>query len=690
MRDKNPQLTADLNLSLLGRFECKTAAAETVDIPGTRGKALLALLAVAAGDRLTRAQLAEMLWPDKPQQAGRTNLRKTLSRVRKALSEAAVEPIEDDGKGLRIDPGLVEVDALHFESCLEAATPQSLLQAANQYRGPFLQGFRYCGEAFEDWMSARRQYFHERALFGLRRLSDHYCTVGAVDQAIHITLQLLDLDPLDEATHRMLIRLYLSQDRVGAACMQYRRCREILRKELDIAPSPETESLCAVLLESYPISDIEDQAVSPETDVLPEHARVLETAQINRERSRQELINQASVAVLFSTQDPADPSLAPVTEGIVEEITIALGRIRNLHVLSPTSTFAYHRTGRSDKEVSEELGARYTVTVGTREAEGRLLLSVRLTENPDARLLWGDRFECQREELFQVQRQVVERIITTLLGNIEQAEHLRAQRMLTTTWPAWDLMSRGWQQLRSLDLGSIDLAKELFQQSLEKDPGLGRAYLGLAFAHLREWACNSWNMWFFAPETAQNYARMALDLDEYDGRAHCILGLCEIYSDQQQLAAQRIDRSLELNPNDTDILAHSACALAILGEHRRATECAERALQLSPHRPDWYASLTGFAFMTARRYADGINIMSEAPEAVCDTPSYLAACYAHLGKLSESRRYADTLKRHYQRHLARGEHFGAKNCLDWVLSMAPYRLQTDREHFHEGLRLAGL
>src|SRR5262245_38617043 len=70
----------------------------------------------------------------------------------------------------------------------------------------------------------------------LRRLLDHYVVTGAIDRAIQIALRLIALDPLQESIHRALIRLYMYQDRVGAALDQYRRCRDVLERELDVQP----------------------------------------------------------------------------------------------------------------------------------------------------------------------------------------------------------------------------------------------------------------------------------------------------------------------------------------------------------------------------------------------------------------------------------------------------------------------
>jgi DNA-binding SARP family transcriptional activator/tetratricopeptide (TPR) repeat protein len=683
-------MNSKVKISLLGNFEIRQPSGKLIHIPGNRGKALIAYLAVSSGQPVTRQQLAQVLWPNKPAQNGRTNLRKTLSRVSAALAVLKVKLIDSNGDYLQIALSQSEIDTHLFDEYLKSATPESLLKAINLYRGVFLQDFKDCGEEFEQWITYLRHHTKEDLLSGLHQLANHYAGVGAVDQAIHISLKLLAQDQLDERTHRMLIRLYLSQDRVGAASLQYRNCREILQTELGTTPSAETESLCTLLKKQYPVSNLEDESIKSEEDTLPEHSRVLETAMENRRRSRESLIDQASVAVLAASLNEVPEHLLPLVNSIVEEIILSLGRMRNLQVISPTTLFAYVNTPLSVEQIGLELGARYSVTTTIREVDDHLIISMRLIETKTARLVWADQYQCTRENLFTVQLSIVERIITALLGNIESAEYKRAQHMISTTWPAYELMNQGWQYLRSLDLGSIDIAKTFFHRSLEKDPNLARAYLGLALAHLREWACNSWNMWFFIPEVAENYAQKALELDQLDGRAHCILGLCQIYTGNHQLAEKRIEQALSLNPNDTDILAHSACALAILGDHPNALECADRALQLAPYRPDWYVSFAGFAYMTAGKYNEGIRVMSEAPEAVCDTPSYLATCYAHMGKIEESKQYADTLMRHYRRQIARGDYDATASCIDWILSMAPYRLEADRDHFLLGLKLAGL
>ncbi len=164
----------------------------------------------------------------------------------------------------------LEVDARLFERLAADGTPETLERAAALYRGPLLAGFAACGEAFEEWLAIERRRLDEILQQVLHRLLDHYVVTGAIDRAIQIALRLIALDPLQESVHRALIRLYMYQDRVGAALEQYRRCRELLACELDVEPAPETERLRAELLKLVPVA-LEGTPVG-EVDDLPERA----------------------------------------------------------------------------------------------------------------------------------------------------------------------------------------------------------------------------------------------------------------------------------------------------------------------------------------------------------------------------------------------------------------------------------
>ena len=239
------------------------------------------------------------------------------------------------------------------------------------------------------------------------------------------------------------------------------------------------------------------------------------------------------------------------------------------------------------------------------------------------------------------------------------------------------------------DLGAIGEARRLFQQAVARDPHFARAYVGLAMAHLNEWACFTWNHWVFPKQEVLDLARKAVELDDRDHRAHCILGMAQLYARDYGAARRQLLRALELNPNDTDVLAHVSVGMALLGEHALAVETGRSALRLAPHHPEWHAAFAGEALFAARLYEEAIATMAPAPEALCNTPAFIAASYAHLGQTEQCVAHRDTVYRHHGRQQASGMFPEGMSCIEWLLAMDPFQQPADLEHYVGGLRKAG-
>lgn len=679
-----------MHLSLLGGFACHSGSGEALNFPTRKVRALFAYLAANGGQNHGRSKLAALLWGDQAEAGARANLRKALSRLRASLTSAATDCLVTDADHAAVRPDGLEIDVLLFERLVADGTPETLERAAALYRGPFLEGFADCGEGFDEWLGAERRRLDEMLQEVLQRLLDHYVVTGAIDRAIQIALRLLVLDPLQESIHRALIRLYMYQDRVGSALDQYRRCRDLLESELGVDPAPETERLRAELLKLVP-ADAADAAGEPrpEEDDLPERASVIPTAARDRARRRLELMGRPSIAVL-SFAGVKDRELdRPLGDGMAEDIATELGRFRELDVIAPRTALAYRDAAMTPERVGIELNAAYVLEGHLRRLGARLRITVRLVETRTARQLWAERYDCAQRQVFDIQDDVVRRIVGTVVGRIEDAHLEAAKRKPPGDLEAYDLFLRGWSALKLPDLAAIGQARRFFQQAVARDPHFARAYVGLAMAHLNEWACFSWNHWFFLRKEAMDFARKAVKLDDRDHRAHCILGLAQLYGGEYEAARQQLLRALELNPNDADVLAHVAAAMALIGDHDLAVEAGRSALRLAPHHPEWYTAFAGIALFSARLHEEAIATMAPAPEALCNTPAFIAAAYAHLGQTAACAGHRDTVYRHYRRQLARGQFPKSMSCVDWLLAMDPFRQASDAEHYASGLRKAG-
>jgi hypothetical protein len=137
----------------------------------------------------------------------------------------------------------VEVDVVAVRTAGVPRTVPARSRAVELYRGDLLLGFNVNEPLFEEWLVTERERLREMAMEALAKLLAHQTRAGATERAIQTAVRLLGLDPLQEAVHRTLMRLYSRQGRRGAALKQYQTCVGVLQRELGTAPESETKQL---------------------------------------------------------------------------------------------------------------------------------------------------------------------------------------------------------------------------------------------------------------------------------------------------------------------------------------------------------------------------------------------------------------------------------------------------------------
>jgi len=251
---------AHLSLQLFGGFRAWLRPGHAVRLPTRKAEALIAYLAIPPGQPHGRDKLASLLWGERPEAQARASLRQTLLRVRRAVGADEGDCLHVGANGIALDPNTVGVDVVAFEQAVASASPDGLAQAAALYRGDLLAGLALDEPPFEDWLLAERERLRELALEALARLLADQRTANRPEAAVQTALQLATLDPLQEAVHRSLMRLYLQLGRRGMALRQYQRCVAILRRELNVEPETETKRLYQEILRARTVSAPEPSA----------------------------------------------------------------------------------------------------------------------------------------------------------------------------------------------------------------------------------------------------------------------------------------------------------------------------------------------------------------------------------------------------------------------------------------------
>ncbi len=247
-----------LSVNFLGPFQVLVDGSPAV-FATDRARALLAYLALEAGQPHRREALAGLLWPEQPNTLARQDLSQALVRLRRAICDYEAQPpfLEVSAKTIQLNAGAMRLDVASFAAGLDecerhahgeiAGCPgcvERLERTVGLYRGEFLQGlFLEKSQPFEEWLDYNREMLSQRALRALHILTGVYLTRGSPEQAQQYAARQLAMEPWREEAHRQMMRAQALMGNRSRALAQYHLCRQVLARELGIAPDPSTLAL---------------------------------------------------------------------------------------------------------------------------------------------------------------------------------------------------------------------------------------------------------------------------------------------------------------------------------------------------------------------------------------------------------------------------------------------------------------
>jgi len=228
-----------LELTLLGGFHAQVPSHRAVTVGAKKNQALLAYLALHPGRLHGREKLIDLLWSDRDSEHGRNSLRQALTALRKDLAAVEPQPITVEGEVVTVSPSSIAVDVLAFERLARSDAVEDLNEAAALYKGELLDGLAIHDTSFVQWLMPERQRIRELAIDVQSRLIA--CCSGAT--AVEAAHRLVELDPIREASQRVLIELLAEGGEIEAAQAQCRRYSAILERDLKMQPSAAMRAL---------------------------------------------------------------------------------------------------------------------------------------------------------------------------------------------------------------------------------------------------------------------------------------------------------------------------------------------------------------------------------------------------------------------------------------------------------------
>ena len=671
---------ACLSLSLLGEPRVVGDRGNPIAVPSKKTVALLGVLALAPANAVPREELVGLLWGDRFDQQGRQSLRQALYALRKALGETCSEALSMDGEVIALKRNRVDVDVWEFERLAGLADEESLAAAAALYRGRLLTGLQIRDPEFEAWLGSERQRLKDILWRTLYRIAKHQKQRKAYSDALDTARRLLDLNPLREKTHRLIMRVHAQGGDRAAALNQYRECEQLLRRELQLEPDQTTLQLFAEIRASVPDVGDDDQELpvrdAPAAVVTPTPA-----ADDGRFFAR----SRPAVAVLSFENLGDSGGRDYFTQAIAGDIATGLSYWRWFPVIGQSSTAALSGKGLPVTEIARKLDARYLVTGTVTRGNQRVRLSVQLLDAATGHHLWAHRYDVALDNLFDVQDQITDQIVAAIEPEVMRAEHNRAARKRPVDMTAWDLVIRADWCKSELTRAHNREAIGYLDRAIEIDPDLSMAWSHLAQCHwldgIMGWSNNPAQS-FRDSDTA---ARRALQLDEADWLAHTMLGLCDMWNRRDyDMSVARLKRAIELNPSASVAHHSTACSLEFAGLPEEAIPHIMTIRRLDPNYANNAALLSDLA-LAHLQLEQFEQAAAEARKATAIKPDFarvyhrLAAALGHLGHKQEAKAALESIFRLHPEF-----------CAEYVRSTYPFRDSRHLDILIEGLVHAGL
>jgi DNA-binding SARP family transcriptional activator/cytochrome c-type biogenesis protein CcmH/NrfG len=648
---------ASVKIQMLGSLQLSRRGRPIALPPSRKVRALLAYLALAPKPA-ARGPLCELLWdvPNDP----RGELRWCLSKIRGLLDDRACRRLHTQGDTVRLDLSQCVVDVLDVlqgvEAGIETLSPERLVALAASFEGEFLESLTIDGSPmFAAWLTAQRRRLRSCRTAVLEQLVMR----GPDDQALAYLDTWLELAPFDQRAHEHLFKALVRRGEIRDAEAHLATTIDLFEREGLESTSIRTAWRTARAATGLAIQERREEGT--------------DTAR----RSR------ASVAVMpFIDRSSAPQARGGVADAVAHDVITRLAKLRSLFIIAQGTVFALHERGLGAEEAGRLLNVDYVAGGSTRVLGTRLTVTVELTDTRSARIVWAETFDLTFDDAFAVLDEIGNRIVASIVSEIETAERNRAILTPPSSLDAWGAHHRGLWHMYQLRQADNEQARHFFETALRLDPTFSRAYAGLSFTHFQD-AFQNWTDRAASMEQAYRAAARGLMADERDPAVHWAMGRAYMLRGQSDESISALTRSIDLSPNFALGHYYFAFVHAIVGDPRAAVTAADYSRHLSPFDPMLLGMLGTRAVALVRlgQFEEAASWAVKAaarPNAFPHMQAIAACCLALAGSLEQARA-----------HVAAVRHTAPRYRLADFFTAFPFD-RDGQTLFRRGARLVGL
>ena len=297
-------------------------------------------------------------------------------------------------------------------------------------------------------------------------------------------------------------------------------------------------------------------------------------------RAKRTAYTEKSLAVLYFENLSGQKEDEYFRDGITEDITTELSKIKELRVFSRSAVLTFRDKPVTPAQVRQQLNALYLLEGSLRRDADRLRLTAKLIETRSGQCLWAERYDRKLEDVFAIQDEIATSIARGLQVVLTENEKQAIAKIPTADIRAYDFYLRGRQFFHQFRRKGFDFAREMFAKAIEIDPEYARAYAGIAdcsaFLYFY-WDSSSANL-----QQADQASQRALELDPDLAEAHASRGLTASMKKNFEEAEREFRTAMRLGPRLFEPYYYFARNCYAQGKMEDAIAWFEQASKVNP------------------------------------------------------------------------------------------------------------
>ena len=272
-----------------------------------------------------------------------------------------------------------------------------------------------------------------------------------------------------------------------------------------------------------------------------------------------------------------------LVDGIVEDIITEFSRLNSIEIISRNTAFAFKGKEIDNTQIAADYGIHFIATGSVRSSGNRIRISVELTDPATGSSIWSERYDRTMDDVFEVQDEIVRKVMVALVGKLETASLERAKRKPTESLNSYEYLLRGRDFHHKFSKEGVLSAIEMLDKSIAADPANAQAYAWKACS-IGQGLSKGYIEGDFQKglEEGKAMIQKALELDEND--FECNRLLCEINKffedfDQSEFFGKK---AYDMNSNDPRVVCAYGELLVLTGRAEEGTELLIKAYELDP------------------------------------------------------------------------------------------------------------